>query len=162
MPLSGAVETPLLAVKGRIYAHNAKGTPTNVQGTPMPVEWEYLHLASLEQISTLAPGDVRTLVCVREEIDQEGCYTSTGGVSYSPAGCALAPSANRRQWDVLMLRLSDKRVIASTHLRGGDPPKTLVIKKDPYSVYIPGTGGATGDEPIIDLVKWINDKRSKP
>jgi hypothetical protein len=146
------VEIPLLPLK-RGYKLPGAGTKT------AEVQWQFLPLKSLEEIVSLIPNEVRTLVCVKETFKQVGCYTSSGGVSYSPAACIMAPPANQRLWDVRLVRLGDKQVVGATNLVGGDPPKSITIEKKPYTVYIPGTGGAAGSEPVEDLIRWIQGKQ---
>jgi hypothetical protein len=151
-----AAEFPVLAVKG---------TATQPTGdSTAGISWHLMHLASLQDQTSVLPAEVRTLVCVKETFEQVGCYSESGGVVFDLAACVLAPPANRRHWDVRLVRVQDQQVIAATSLVGGDPPESITLPAGPATVYVPGTGGAAGSEPVEDLVQWIQQSsaRAKP
>ena len=143
------METPILTIFEDKVSVDAKGTPTEKH-------WQFLPLKSLEGITSMIPNDVRTLVCVKETLEQVGCYTQSGGVTSSPTGCIMAPGAFKRHWDIRLIRLQDKEVIRSIELEGGDPPNSIALKENPFGGYIPETEGTNvGSEPLEDLAQWM-------
>ncbi len=153
--IADILEIPILAVKEEVPILDAASKATQAR-------WQFISLKYLAQPNPSAGNQIRTLVCVKETLEPVGCYTPSGASSLNLADCTLAPIALKRHWNARAVRLKDKQVTGSIALEGGSPPQSVPIGKDLLVAYIPGTEGVAGNEPIMDLVRWIQEKRHKP
>lgn len=151
---ASVLETPILTL-----FEDTVQVAVDENNTQTTKRWQYHRLESLEEISSLSLSEARTLVCVKETLESQGCYTLSGDIAVEPAGCVAV--AVRRHWDIRSVRLQDKQVIGSTALQGGGPPLSVSVAESQFGGYAVVPAGANvGSEPIADLALWIQDRRT--
>lgn len=90
------------------------------------------------QIAAADPGQAKSLICISERAKSAGRYTS-------------GASAYRRNWEVRVVGLADRRLLGRVALEGGDPPGAITE----------GTKAAYGAPPASDMHAWLVENARK-